>query len=86
MIGDIFETKHQGLASYLVYAGLVLMGVRRDGNGKSLMFEFDDPDGSGHELEQDFFTDRKITSARALLDAADEVRAEVKNFYRTQGI
>lgn len=72
-----YETRNQRVAAFCVYAGLVLLEVRRVGP-KSLMFVLDDPANEGPELDRQFYSDSSITSARELLRAADEVREAVR--------
>jgi len=71
-----YETRNSYVASFLNYAGLVLLSVKRTGQ-KSLTFVFDDPHNEGAQFEKDFWEDRQITSARRLLDADREVRSEI---------
>lgn len=74
-----FETTNQQLAAFCVYAGLVLLEVRRD--GKSLIFSLDDPTDEGPELQREFRA-ATVTNARALLEAYDEVRREIREYHQ----
>lgn len=82
-MGKVYETKNQQVATFCVYAGLVLLEVKRAG-AKTLLFVFDDPEGEGPKLDEQYFSDDSITSARALLRCADEVRKAVGDLYRSE--
>jgi len=72
-----FSTTDRFLASYLLYAGLPLMDVLKDGKGQR--FEFLDENEDGPSLESEFLNDGKVTSARELLKAAATINREVYN-------
>lgn len=71
-----YETQHSFIASFLNYAGLVLVEVKRV-NPKLVSFVFDDPNDEAAQLEEDFWNDRQITSAKRLLEADREIRREI---------
>ena len=74
-----YETRNQHVACWLVYGGLTLSDVATI--GKSISFTFDDPNNEGDELTEQFFSDNHVTSANALLDAADHVRRTVREMF-----
>lgn len=78
---SVFETRHQHLAAYCLYAGLVLLEVKRL-EPKGLLFVFDDREGEGPELNKQFAADDRITSARSLLHCYDELRKEIRKVFR----
>jgi len=75
-----YTTRNQHVAAFCVYAGLVLLEVKKIGV-KSLLFVLDDPDGEGPELDRHFFENGSVSSARELLKASDEVRRAVRDMY-----
>ena len=77
---SVYKTSNQHVVVFCVYAGLALLKVERVGE-KRLEFILDDPSNEGPELDQQFYSDSSVTSARELLKAADEVRAAVRNVY-----
>jgi len=80
-----YKTSNQKVATYCVYAGLVLMTVELVGE-KSLMFTLYDPDGIGPQLDRDFYSGATITSPKELLEVADEIRGEVRRMYRANNL
>ena len=71
-----FETRNSFVASFLNYCGLVLLEVKNVGP-KTVAFVFDDANNEAAQLEEDFWNDREVCSAKRLLKADREIRKHV---------
>ena len=71
-----FETRNSFVASFLNYCGLVLLEVKNVAP-KTVAFVFDDSANEAAQLEEDFWNDREVCSAKRLLQADREIRKHV---------
>ena len=71
-----YVTPNSFVASFLNYCGLVLIEAKNR-KGKNVSFVFDDPENEAGQLEQDFWNEAQVVSAKRLLQADREIRKYV---------
>lgn len=82
-----YSTTHQSLAAFLRF-GLgddAHLTTTREGDGRTVAFRFDDPDGRCSEMAKSFFSGEgaAISDARVLLEVSREIRQTMTAAIRT---